>query len=91
MLLCFNGSSDDAPEETNVVLQQLASQDSPGGVDWFADGDLLNLRIKTRLVITRGDDPDVDTRLGILGTNSQEADFLNGESSSTVPSPRDAA
>jgi ribosome-interacting GTPase 1 len=44
--------------------QQLASRktvlaESTG----FVDGDLSNLRIKTRLVVTRSDDPDVDTRV----------------------------
>ncbi len=64
VLLCFDGSSDDAPEETNVLLQQLASRKTVlAEATGFVDGDLSNLRIKTRLVVTRGDDPDVDTRL----------------------------
>lgn len=64
VLLCFDGSSDEAPDETNVVCRQLAARktvlaESTG----FVDGDLSKLQIRTRLVVTRGDDPDAAARL----------------------------
>lgn len=64
VLLCFDGSSDDAPDETSVVLQQLASRKTVLSAETgYVDGDLSSLRIKSRLVVTRGDDLDLDTRL----------------------------
>ncbi len=64
VLLCFDGSSDDAPEETCVVQQQLASRKTVlAAATGFVDGDLSNLRVKTRLVVTHADDVECATRL----------------------------
>ena len=64
VLLCFDGNSDDGPDETSVVLQQLASRKTMLAAETgYVDGDLSSLRIKSRLVVTRGDDPDLDARL----------------------------
>jgi hypothetical protein len=78
MLLVFNGASDDAPEETAAVVEQLRSRktllaDRTG----FDEDDFSIVHVKSLLVVTRGDpgwmrrrgsvqggdDPDVDTRL----------------------------
>jgi ribosome-interacting GTPase 1 len=63
-LLCFNGGSDDAPQETADVLAQLESRkthlcDRTG----FDEEDFSIVNIKTLLVVTRGNDPDCDLRL----------------------------
>ena len=66
-LLCFDGSSDNAPQETAVVIGQLESRktflsDKTG----FDDDDFSIVRVKTLLVITRGNDPDCETRLELF-------------------------
>lgn len=63
-LLCFNGSSDDAPQETADVLAQLQARktrlcDRTG----FDEEDFSIVNIKTMLVVTRGEDPDCEVRL----------------------------
>ena len=63
-LLCFNGASDDAPDETAAVLEQLRSRKTvPGDFTGFDDEDFSIVHVKTLLVVTRADDPDVDVRL----------------------------
>jgi ribosome-interacting GTPase 1 len=67
VVLAFDGSSDDAPEETLNVTQQLETRktllsDKTG----YEEGDFSNLRVKTLLVITRADDADSDMRLSLL-------------------------
>ncbi|HEX6984489.1 MAG TPA: GTPase [Planctomycetaceae bacterium] len=66
-LLCFDGSSDDAPEEAAAVVRQFADRktrlsDHTG----FDEEDFSTLNVKTLLVVTRGADPDVETRLEFL-------------------------
>ncbi|MCH7989789.1 MAG: TGS domain-containing protein [Planctomycetes bacterium] len=66
-LLCFDGSSDDAPEETATLIGQLESRktllsDKTG----FDEDDFSIVQVKTLLVITRGDDPDCATRLELF-------------------------
>jgi ribosome-interacting GTPase 1 len=64
MLLVFNGASDDAPDETAVVVEQLRSRKTlPSDRTGFDEDDFSIVRVKTLLVVTRGDDPDVETRL----------------------------
>ncbi len=67
VLLAFDGSSDDAPEETAAVLQQLAQRhtylDKKTGFD---EDNFSKLLVKTRLVVTRGNDAVVPDRLDFL-------------------------
>ena len=64
VLLCFDGSSDDAPEETVAVLEQLESRKTRLS-DWsgFDQEDFSVVHVKTLLAVTRGDDPDATERL----------------------------
>jgi ribosome-interacting GTPase 1 len=67
VLLAFDGSSDDAPEQTAEVLQLLADRKTRLGRETGLDEtDLGVVQVKSLLVVTRGDDPDVDTRLDLL-------------------------
>lgn len=67
VLLCMDGSSDDAPEDTAAVISHLESRKTLlAETTGFDDNDFSRLCIKTRLVVTRGDDPDVGTRLDFL-------------------------
>jgi ribosome-interacting GTPase 1 len=66
-LLCFDGSSDDAPEETAILIGKLESRktllsDKTG----FDEDDFSIVHVKTLLVITRGNDPDCATRLELF-------------------------
>ncbi len=67
VLLCFDGSSDDAPEQTLEVVRQLESRrtrlsDRSG----FDDEEFSVVHVRTTLVVTRSNDPDVETRLEFL-------------------------
>jgi len=67
-LLCFNGASDDAPEQTLHVIEQLKSRktllaDKTG----FDEDDFAILRVKTLLVVTHAAHPDCDARLELFG------------------------
>lgn len=67
VLLCFDGSSDDAPADTAAVVQQLESRKtSLAGATGFGEEDFSIVRVKTLLVVTRGDDPDCETRLELF-------------------------
>jgi ribosome-interacting GTPase 1 len=67
VLLCLDGSSDDAPEQTAAVYEQLRSRktllDTRSGFD---EEDYGLVHVRTFLVITRGDDPDIPTRLELF-------------------------
>jgi len=64
VLLCLDGSSDDAPEETLAVIRQLESRKTLlSEKTGFDEGDYSRLHVRTRLIVTRGDDPDAGTRL----------------------------
>jgi hypothetical protein len=65
--LCFDGSSDDAPEQTTAVIAQLA-QRKTRLADWsgFDEEDLGIVSVRTLLIVTRADDPDAATRLAFL-------------------------
>lgn len=62
--LCFDGSSDDAPEATAEVLTQLAKRHT-----WlsrqtgFDEEDFGKLNVRALLVVTRGHDPAATDRL----------------------------
>lgn len=66
-LLCFDGSSDDAPEHTADVLRQLDSRktklSSRTGLD---EDSFAVVNVRTLLCVTRGDDPDAAMRLEFL-------------------------
>jgi ribosome-interacting GTPase 1 len=64
VLLVFDGSSDDAPDQTIEVVRQLASRKTELAAEsGFADEDFSTVRIQTRLVATRADDPGCEDRL----------------------------
>lgn len=67
VLLCFNGASDDAPEETAAVLQQLESRKTLLARDsGFVEDDFSRVRVKTLLVVTQSADPDCEERVAFL-------------------------
>jgi len=66
-VLVFDGSSDDAPEQTQQVIAQLAQRhtllsDHTG----FDEDDFSLLHVNTRLVVTRSHDADWPERIGLL-------------------------
>ncbi|REJ71958.1 MAG: TGS domain-containing protein [Planctomycetota bacterium] len=67
VLLCMDGSSDDGVEHTADVIEQLRQRktilDSRSGFD---EEDYSITHVLTFLVVTRGGDPDVETRLELL-------------------------
>jgi len=67
LVLCFDGSSDDAPEETAAVIEQFESRktiltDHTG----FDEADFSRVNLNTLLVTTRGWDPDAQERVGFF-------------------------
>ena len=67
VLLCFDGSADDAPEQTAAVIEQLRTrQDRLDAHSGFDEEDLTVVHVRTLLVVTRADDPDAATRLELL-------------------------
>ncbi|HET6327096.1 MAG TPA: GTPase [Planctomycetaceae bacterium] len=66
-LLAFDGSSDDAPDQTMDVVRQLASRKTVlASQSGFADEDFSTVKVQTRLVATRADDSGCDDRLAYL-------------------------
>lgn len=64
VVLCFDGSSDDAPEETLEVIQQLESRKARlATATGFDENDFSIIQVRTLLAVTRGDDPDCDDRI----------------------------
>ncbi len=67
VLLCMDGSSDDAPEQTAQVVDELAKRKTLLAPDTaFAENDFSVLSIKTLLVVTRASDPDCDVRVELF-------------------------
>jgi ribosome-interacting GTPase 1 len=67
VLLCMDGSSDDAPAETAEVIALLEQRKTMlSSSTGFDEDDFSLLRVKTLLIVTRGDDADCDTRLELL-------------------------
>ena len=65
--LCFDGSSDDAPEQTVEVCSQLKARKTLLSTETgFLEDDFSTVRVKTILVVTRGHDPDCSARLDFL-------------------------
>jgi ribosome-interacting GTPase 1 len=64
VLLAFDGSSDDAPDQTVDVVKQLTARKTElAAQSGFAEEEFSTVRIQTRLVVTRADDPGRDDRL----------------------------
>ena len=67
MLLCFDGSSDDAPEQTVHVLDQLTNRKTRlSSCTGFDEEDFSVIHVKTLLVITRSNDADVGERIAFF-------------------------
>nr|AYC79406.1 putative GTPase [uncultured bacterium] len=67
VLLCFDGSSDDAPEQTVTVIKQMEERKTMLAVEsGFVDDNFSLIRVKTLLVVTHGDDPGRDDRLAFF-------------------------
>ena len=68
VVLCMDGSSDDAPEETLAVLQQLESRKTVLARETgFDEDDFSRLHVQTLLAVTRASDPDAETRIELFG------------------------
>lgn len=64
VLLCFDGSSDDAPDHTAEVIRQIEQRKTVlARESGFVEDDLTQIRIKTLLVATRADDSGCADRL----------------------------
>lgn len=65
-VLCFDGSSDDAPEQTLLVIDQLRQRKTNlAQQTGFDEENLAIVNVKTILVATRGDDPSAADRLDL--------------------------
>jgi ribosome-interacting GTPase 1 len=64
LVLAFDGSSDDAPDETLAAAAELAERSTfLSAENGFGEEDYSQVRVKTLLVATRGDDPGLADRL----------------------------
>ncbi len=67
VVLAFDGSSDDAPDQTAEVLKQFSSRKTLlSDVTGFDDEDFSIIRVKTLLAATRGDDSGCEDRLAFF-------------------------
>ena len=67
VVLAFDGSSDDAPDQTAEVLKQFSSRKTQlADVTGFDEDDFSIIRIKTLLVATRGNYPACEDRLAFF-------------------------
>jgi uncharacterized protein len=67
VLLCFDGSNDDAPQETAAVVRQIADRKTRLAESTaFDEDDLSVVNVKSLLVVTRGRDPDAGLRVELL-------------------------
>ena len=94
IVLAFDGSSDDAPDQTAEVLKQFASRKTLlSDVTGFDEEDFSIIRVKTLLVATRGDDPSCEDRLAFF-REMTETNFpmlkAELEQSTSIESLRDA-
>ncbi|MGE3314225.1 MAG: GTPase [Planctomycetaceae bacterium] len=64
VILAFDGSSDDAPDQTAEVIAELAKRKTfLADCSGFVDDDFSSIRVKTLLAVTRSDDPGANDRL----------------------------
>lgn len=67
VLLCFDGSSDDAPDHTAEVIRQFEQRKTLlARESGFVEDDLTQVKIQTLLVATRADDPSCVDRLAFF-------------------------
>ncbi len=67
VLLCMDGSSDDAAAETAEVVKQLSQRKTLlSSETGFDEEDFALVRLSTILTVTRADDSDCDTRIELF-------------------------
>lgn len=67
VVLVFDGSSDDAPDQTAEVIKQFTSRKTLlSDMTGFDEEDFSIVRVKTLLVATHGDDPACEDRLAFF-------------------------
>lgn len=67
VLLCLDGSSDDGPEETADVVEQLVARKTVlAARSGFDEDDFSRVHVRTLLVVTHSADPDSGTRLELF-------------------------
>ena len=67
LVLCLDGSSDDAPDEAAEVVHQLEIRKTrPAQTTGFDEDDLSIVHVKTLLVVTRGEEADCLVRLELF-------------------------
>ncbi len=67
VVLVFDGSSDDAPEETAEVIEQFRKRSTLlGTFTGFDEENMSLIHVRTILVVTRGTDPGVADRLAFF-------------------------
>jgi len=65
-VVCFDGSADEAPDETAAVLKQLSDRKTMlAEQTGFADDDYSNVKVRTLLAVTHAGDPDAPARLDL--------------------------
>jgi hypothetical protein len=91
VLLCFDGSSDDAPDQTAEVIRQIEQRKTVlARQSGFVEDDLTQVRIKTMLVATHADDPGCADRLAFFEEmfpqrfEVQPVEFERAESTSAL-------
>ncbi|MFO0947463.1 MAG: TGS domain-containing protein [Planctomycetota bacterium] len=64
VLLCMDGSSDDAPDQTHEVLRQFEARKTVlDNLSGFKEDDFSVVHVKSLLVVTHADDPGCPARL----------------------------
>jgi uncharacterized protein len=67
VLLCFDGSSDDAAEQTAEVIEQLRQRSTVlSTFSGFDEEDFSIVHVRTQMVVTRGGDRDALSRLELF-------------------------
>ena len=66
-LLVFDGSSDDAPDDTEAVIRQFTERKTLfSNRTGFDEDDFSTVHVRTLLVVTRASDPDAGTRISLF-------------------------
>lgn len=67
VVLCFDGSSDDAPQETADVIAQLAERKTRlAAQTGFDEEDMSHVNVRTLIVVTHAGDPDAALRVDMF-------------------------
>jgi len=67
VVLVFNGSSDDAPEDTAAVVREFSCRKTQlSSWSGFAEDDLSIIHVPCELVVTHANDVDCDARIELL-------------------------